>query len=206
MVARCDCGYCFVTPPADNNVPIPGSTPNAAAKLPRLWIGFVLGVATFLSEMVEVAINPDLADQKNPIGFYLIVSIAAWIYWLHCVFRYHDIMTSIPGYTHSITPGQAVARHFFPIYNFYWMFKWPMEVGTFIKWRMQKNTMRGRIAGTLVLLAIIFARTIDGGLGILFLFGAGVYISKNLRRAFSAPPVPPSAMERPGNPLSLGLT
>lgn len=95
--------------------------------------------------------------------------------------------------------------HWIPIYNLYWVFKWPSEIATFVNWRMQSPAMKGPIAGLLVLLAVLVGRFVDGAIGLVLLFSSGFYISKYLRRAFAAPPVPASAMARPGarGPLSL---
>ena len=204
---RCDCGYHFasgaVVPPEPSalNVDL-GLLP----KLPRMWLGFTLAGLSFATAAVEIAINPGLLKENSPVGFYLLFSVAAWFYWLWCVHRYHDIMTSVPGYRHPISPAQAVARHFIPFYNLYWVFKWPSEIATFVNWRMQSKAMDGWLPGLLVLIAMIVGRAIDGTLGLLLLFASGVYISSRMRKAFSAPPVPPSALAPPGVTPTLGLT
>jgi hypothetical protein len=171
-----------------------------------MWPGFSLAVLAFITAVFEAAMNPALLEEREPLGYYLLVSVAAWFYWLWCVHRYHDIMTLIRGYRHPITPGQAVARHFIPLYNLYWVFKWPSEIATFVNWRMQADAMRGWIAGVLVLGAVIVGRLVDGSLGQLLLFSSGAYISRQLRKAFKAPQVPESAMARPGIPSTLGLS
>jgi len=117
----------------------------------------------------------------------------------------HDVMAQIPGYNHSITPWRAVGMHWIPIYNFYWVFKWPSEIATFVNWRTQLPTMKGAIAGLLVLLAVLVGRFVDGAIGLALLFSSGSYISKFVRRALTAPPVPASAMAPPGARGPLGL-
>lgn len=171
--------------------------------LPRMWVGFVLSALILVSEFA-------LSDGIDPAGtapnlvFSLIV-FASWIYWLWCIHRYHDIMTSIPGYHHPISPGQAVARHFIPLYSLYWVFKWPTEIASFVNWRTQSSAMRGWIVGLMVLGGFLM-RAVDASIGMVLVFASGVYISRQILKALAAPPVPAAAMARPGPPSSLGLS
>jgi hypothetical protein len=203
---RCDCGYDFQTrsigPPslqsqADIDLTLQ-RTP-----LPKMWIGFALSVLLLVSEVFDFRERPEQTGTQTHLVFLIFV-VATWIYWLWCVHRYHDILTSIPGYRHPISPGQAVARHFIPFYNIYWVFKWPTEVATFVNWRTQSTTMRGWIVGLLVLAGFVM-RAVDASIGMAIVFCGGVYISREIRKALAAPPVPESAMARPGAPSALGL-
>jgi hypothetical protein len=204
----CDCGYAFQgnTNATAPSLPTPGGITQLPMPLPRIWIGFVLVVLSLVTAIIEAFVNPEFIRQESPVGFYLLFLIGAWIYWLWCVHRYHDIMLAVPGYRHPISPGQAVARHFIPFYNFYWVFKWPSQIATFVNWRAQANVMQGWIAGLLVLGAMILGRVIDGSVGLVLLFGCGIYISRQIQKAFAAPPVPPSAMAPPGAQSVLGLS
>src|SRR5215813_12851532 len=114
---RCDCGYNFQTASVESAVParpVDDDSPLKRTPLPQMWIGFVLSALMLASEFLDVGTLP--GTQANV--FFFILVLITWSYWLWCVHRYHDIMTSIPGYRHPITPGQAVARHFIPFYNF----------------------------------------------------------------------------------------
>ncbi len=93
-------------------------------------------------------------------------------------------MTSIPGHHHPISPGQAVARHFVPFYNFYRVFKWPSEIATFVTWR-QGLRDAGWIVGQLVLGGFVM-RIVDASIGMAVAFSGGVYISRTILKALSA--------------------
>jgi len=169
-----------------------------------MWIGFALSALILVSEFINFNSGVQQAGSRsNPV--FLIFVLAAWFYWLWCVHRYHDIITSIPGYHHPISPGQAVARHLIPFYNFYWVFKWPSEIATFVNWRTQAPTMQGWIVGLLVLGGFVM-RILDASIGMAVVFAGGVYISRQILKALAAPPVPASAMARPGPPSALGLS
>ena len=169
-----------------------------AQPLPKMWIGFLLGIIFLVLEFIE-----DSAT-KVPIVTWL-VGLLIWFYWLYCVFKIHDAVGRIPGYRHPITPAAAVAWHFVPVYNIYWIFKWPNKLAGFVNWRLQAKIMHGWIAGVLVFLAVLTFRLFDGFVGAMLLFGSGAYVSMQLRNAFSAPPIPQSAMASPVGTNILGL-
>lgn len=204
---RCDCGYNFETRSTESSASVSPTEIDSTLQrtpLPRMWIGFTLSALILVSEFINFDKGGEETGTSSNLVLLLCV-LAAWFYWLWCVHRYHDIMTSIPGYRHPISPGQAVARHFIPFYNFYWMFKWPSEIATFVNWRTQSFEMRGWIVGMMVLGGVLM-RLVDGSIGMCMVFAAGVYISRTMLKALSAPPVPASAMARPGAPSTLGLS
>ncbi len=177
--------------------------PKLAERLPKIWIGFALTVFSFFVLMAEVAVNPYQLDIPFAV-YYLVPLIAAWFYWLFCVYRFHDILESIPGYRHPISAAKAFAMHFIPVYNLYWVFKWSSGIASFVNWRTQSQTMSGALAGGLVLLSFLVSR-VEGFLGLILLFGSAHYISRRMRQAFAAPPVPASAMAPPEWRGPLGL-
>jgi hypothetical protein len=204
---RCDCGYNFQTRSIESPVGSLESETDALLRripLPRMWIGFALSVLTLASEFIDFGSDSEQAASRgNPIFFGLVV--ISWIYWLWCVHRFHDILGSIPGYRHPISPGQAVARHFIPVYNFYWVFKWPSEIDTFVNWRTQAAANRGWIVGALVLLGVLM-RVLDASFGMAIVFAAGAYLSRMILKALTYPPVPATAMAPPGPTPTLGLS
>ncbi len=203
---RCDCGYNFQTRSIESSALLPQADIDLTLKrtpLPRMWIGFALSAMILVSEFIDFDSGVQQTGTKSNAVFFILV-LTAWIYWLWCVHRYHDIMTSIRGYHHPISPGQAVARHFIPFYNFYWLFKWPSEIATFVNWRSQAPAMHGWIAGLLVLGGFLL-RFVDGSIGMAVVFAGGIYISRQIVKSLAAPPVPSSALARPGPPSTLGL-
>jgi hypothetical protein len=178
------------------------------AGLPRIWVGFILAGVILVGEVLAVISEEGSSPGSAEPLVFLLAVLAAWIYWLYCVFRFHDAIGSVPGYRHPITPAKAVALHFVPLFNFYWTFRWPSKIALFVNWRTQTHSMMGWIPGVLVLGSVITMRIVDGFVGALLLFSAGAYISARIRRAARAAPVPGSAMAPPGYtrilPLSRG--
>src|SRR5262249_58966157 len=66
---------------------------------PKIWVGYLLGVATFISEVVAVTLHPELANGGEAIPpLYLFLAIfVGGVYWLVCVYQYHVLMSKIPG-------------------------------------------------------------------------------------------------------------
>ena len=71
-----------------------------------------------------------------------------------------------------------------PFYNFYGIFRWPTALARFVNWRTQAKRMRGRIAGLLVLAAVLTFRLFDGFVGAMLLFGSGWYMCRCYSRIF----------------------
>lgn len=175
-----------------------------ARPLPKMWIGFLLGIM-FLAVELIATVGP-LNSAWQPAGYAILtMSALIWFYWLYCVFKFHDAVSSIPGYAHPITPARAVGMHFVPFYNLYWVFKWPAVLAGFVNWRMQSKSMKGWIPGLAVLTSILIFEQFDGFVGAMLLFACGWYISRNLRLAFAAPPVPEAAMASPVSTRILDL-
>jgi len=175
----------------------PGNGLPGPAPLPRIWIGYLLGVATLVAEVTAVILHPDFAKGENPIPpLYLFLAIfVGWVYWLVCVHQFHVVMAQVPGWKHPISPARAVGFHFIPLYNFYWVFVWPVEIARFVNWRTQKPLMKPQVVGAAVFGALVVRVLLDVGMGLILLFVAASYISRCLQIAFAAPPLP--AQEQP---------
>jgi hypothetical protein len=154
---------------------------------PKIWIGYLLGIATFIAEVVAVSLHPEIAKGAAiipPLYLFLPVFVGA-VYWLVCIHQYHVVMKHIPGWHHSISPAKAVGYHFIPLYNLYWIFKWLQEIAKFVNASLQRPVMRPNALGIAILVALVL-RFIDAGLGMLLLFLATSYVSTCLRPALAA--------------------
>jgi hypothetical protein len=181
---------------SDTEVPQSRTPAAEPPKLPVIWIGYLLGIATIVAEFVAVGLHPELAkDGGIPPLYLFLVSFVGGVYWFVCIHRYHVILANVPGWKHPISPARAVGFHFIPFYNLYWVFKWPEEIATFVNTRLHAKVMKPVAVGIAVLGALVL-RVLDPGFGLILLFFPMSYISECLRRAFAAPPVflgaPPS--------------
>lgn len=162
-------------------------------RFPQLWIGYLLGVATIVAEVVAVSLHPEFAKDEIPIPpLYLFLAMfIGGVYWLVCVHRYHVILQHVPGWKHPISPARAVGFHFIPIYNLYWVFKWPQEIARFVNWKFRRPVMKPQMVGLMVFTAVLMRILLDAGFGLILLFVAASYVSASLRRALALP-LPPT--------------
>jgi hypothetical protein len=161
--------------------------------LPQLWVGYLLGFATIVAEFVDASLHPpDRVINEIPIpNLYLfLLMFVGGVYWLVCVYRYHLVMQHVPGWKHPISPARAVGFHFIPIYNLYWVFKWPQEIARFVNWRFGQPVMKPQMVGLMVFAAFVMRFLLDPGLGLILLFLAASYVSGCLRKAFVSPSMP----------------
>jgi hypothetical protein len=186
--------------PTDTDAELPESTrppaePSASAVPPLriIWIGYLLGVATIIAEFVAVSLDPQLAKQGGIPPLYLfLISFIGGVYWFVCIYRYHVILAIVTSRKYPISPARAVGFHFIPFYQFYWVFKWPIEIARFVNFRLRVKMMRPTPVGVAVLGAIVL-RVFDPGFGLLLLFFPLSYVSECIRRALAAPTFPPPA-------------
>jgi hypothetical protein len=88
--------------------------------LPQLWVGYLLGFATVVAELMggsRHTPDPVITDFPIPNMYLFLLIFVGFVYWLACVYRYHVIMQYLPGWKHPISPARAVGFHFIPIYN-----------------------------------------------------------------------------------------
>jgi hypothetical protein len=178
---------------SSGGLPVDQRKPVGLPPLPQLWVGYLLGLATMVAEFVDASLHrPDVVIDEIPIpNLYLfLLMFVGSVYWLVCVYRYHVVMQHVPGWKHPISPVRAVGFHFIPIYNLYWVFKWPPEIARFVNWRFGQPVMKPQMVGLMIFAAFVMRFLFDPGLGLILLFLAASYVSGCLRRALALPPMP----------------
>jgi hypothetical protein len=165
------------------------------AQLPKLRYGFWIAGCFLVSEIVWGAQRALHPSSKSAGGYAaaasLVSSMVAAAFILSCIGTCHRMVAEVAVWTHPITPRRAVRFYFIPIFNFYWNFRWPIEIARFVNWRMQRSRMSGFLAGITVFIGAIVAAFFDGSIGLMIIFSGFAYISRCLRDAFAAPAVPP---------------
>ena len=115
------------------------SESKALPPLPRVWIGYLLGVATMIAEMIAVTLHPELAKEPLliPPLYLFLANFISLIYWLVCVYEYHVVLAQATAGAYPIKPLRAAWFHLIPIYGLYWVFKWPRELARFVNSRLE---------------------------------------------------------------------
>lgn len=182
-----------------------GAEGSALPPLPRVWIGYLLGLATIIAELVAVSLHPELAKGSNiakgefviPPLYLFLASFIGFVYWFVCVYQIHVVLAGVPGWNHPISPARAVGFHFIPVYFLYWVFKWPREIAVFVNGRLRRNVMKSAGIGVAILLALIM-RFLDPGFGLILLFMPLSYVTRCLAYALAG--AQPSAQNPPASP------
>jgi hypothetical protein len=169
--------------------------PAALPPFPRIWIGYLLGVATLIAEMVAISLHPELAKEPLliPPLYLFLANFVSLVYWLVCVYEYHVVLAHATSGAYSIKPLRAAWFHLIPIYGLYWVFKWPREMARFVNGRLDSPLMRPDRTGLIVFTAFIVFLILDRGLGMILLFWAASHLSRCLRHALAARPAAPAS-------------
>jgi hypothetical protein len=164
--------------------------PGALPPFPRIWIGYLLGVATLIAEMIAIALHPELAKEPLiiPPLYLFLANFVSLVYWLVCVYEYHVVVAQATGGAYPIKPLRAAWFHLIPIYGLYWVFKWPRELARFVNSRLGTPLMRPDRTGLAIFVAFVAFLVLDRGVGMILLFRAASYLSRCLRYALAARP------------------
>jgi len=173
---------------SNEDAPVRSRPEGELPRLPRLWVGHVLGLVTLLAEIVTISLHPELAKGELlvPPLYLFLPNFVGLVYWLVCVYEYHVVLARVTSGAYPISPARAAWFHLIPIYDFYWSYKWPLEFANFVNSRMATPLLiPARLARNVCLAFIIFL-VLDRGLGLILLCATAANLSTGLRAALSA--------------------
>lgn len=175
--------------------PVP---PAVAPVFPRIWIGYVLGVATLIAEIIAISLHPELAKEPLlvPPLYLFLANFISLVYWLVCVYEFHVVLMHASSGAYPIKPLRAAWFHLIPIYGLYWVYKWPRELARFVNSRFPAPFMRPERTGLAVFLGFMVFLLLDRGFGMILLFWSASHLSRCLRLALAM-----HAGEQPQGPL-----
>ena len=162
---------------------------------PRIWIGYLLGVATLLTEIIAVTLHPELVKGQLlvPPLYLFLANFISLVYWLVCVYEFHVVLSAATAGAYSIRPLRAAWFHLIPVYGLYWVFKWPRALAYFVNGRVHAPLMKPDRTGVAVFAAFVMFLVLDRGFGMILLFWTASYLSRCLRGALAAWPAPPES-------------
>ena len=152
------------------------ATPSVIVSLPHFWVGLLFAVIPFVLillvptgpeykhvEEVHFYHNPqygyiqetkDITPPHPYAPYAAICVMIGWAYWLYCIYRTHRALAKATNGAHPISPGAAVWFHLIPLYNLYWVFKWPNEMAKTV-YNYSYQFMRGTLDGVFLLVALV---------------------------------------------------
>ncbi len=167
------------------------------SSFPWVWFGFIFAGFFLVVEILQITLELNSESQ----AIFVVIFIAAWIYWLFCVYRLHSILEEITSSRYPINPGQAVGYHIIPFFNFYWVIKWPASFASYINERGRVSIAPGGLLGFLLFVSFV-ARFADGAIALFGMFGVLLYMSARLRKHVESISGPESSMLPPPPPDS----
>ena len=165
----------------------------ALPRFPRIWVGYLLGLATLITEIIAVTLHPELGKEPLllPPLYLFLANFVALVYWLVCVYEYHVVLSKATGGTYPVKPLRAAWFHLIPIYGLYWVYKWPRDFAWFVNERVRASLMNPDKTGLAVFAAFTVYLLLDRGLGMILLFWSASYLSRGLRQALTVQPAWP---------------
>jgi hypothetical protein len=149
-----------------------------SAKLPNFWVSYLIAALLLIGEILQVIIKLISVKQRT----YLIISpigLAGWIYWFICIYQMHKVLAELTNSAYPITPVAAVGYHFIPLYNVYWIFKWPAEIAKFVNSHLGRKAA-SKDTGIFLFLAPFLVRIVGAGIPLIVVFSVGLYSSRNI--------------------------
>ncbi len=175
--------------PPDGAHPICSTPPSQPAgltqwpSLPPFWPGFLLAAARLCCELCLSAAEALDAPWFARAG--AVVSFAALAYWLYSVYALHWALLQATDGLYPVMPLPAALGHLVPLYNLYWVFRWPNHLARFVRQQRGPGRMPMNLPG-LALLTSLLLGCWDGALGLAALFAFGLYVRHQARLALQA--------------------
>jgi len=149
--------------------------------LPEAWVEFVLSFVWFaFSGLAQYEKSTGHTEILNQLATILASAtyLCGIIYWMICVYRFHQVIAVLTDNTYPISAARAVGFQLIPLYSVYWNFKWPRKLASFIQSRTNQK-MSWIWLGIILLLGGALATFVAGGT-LLCLFAVAQYINKRL--------------------------
>jgi hypothetical protein len=169
----------LLAPPHLPGSAAPLTTPTS--RLHPVWPGFALSALVFLVEVASAAVH----ETTGILHFaFFALSLVVFFYWLACVHRIHVLLDEATSGAYPIRPGNAVASHFIPLFNLYWLFAWPLKVARFVRGPSSGVTVLGVAFGVGFFGAMLILRLYDGAIGSIVLFATLACVQAMVRKRF----------------------
>ena len=150
---------------------------------PKIWVGFVLVFLLFVGEIIHFGVY-DSEEVKFSI-YVTPLMVACLLYYIHMIRRIHNIMNVISVDNYPISTAKALGFHLIPLFNIYWLIKWPSVLSKYVVSNSNIKMIPGFVVGLFLLLSILVIKIVDGAIGYLFLFATMTYVTTRVKKLIS---------------------
>jgi hypothetical protein len=144
-------------------------------QFPFVPLGFFLAGLLYLVQIYDT--SRGFQGFMSP--SYLVVWLAGVGYWFYCVAQLHRVFELTFG-SYPINPVEAWVYHLIPVFNFYWVFRWPAVMSQFIATHSNVPIMNGYFIGAMLLASLTIAKFF-APLGMAAYFGVTMYLAAKAR-------------------------
>src|SRR5260221_13666078 len=92
------------------------------APLPRVWPGYLIGLAFILIASGEMIVDRTAAQQETLLTY--VTWLVGLAYWLFCVHRFHRVLRESTGGAYPISPAPPAGVPPISFYNPFLPFPW----------------------------------------------------------------------------------
>jgi hypothetical protein len=108
------------------------------------------------------------------------IVLTGWFYYLYLVYTIHEIAEIRYNGRYEVSPTKATLFHLIPIYNLFWLYLWPNQLGEYIRKKEMKTFFnQGGVIG-LIIAGTILAK-IDFALGYACITSGCLILIKGMR-------------------------
>ena len=150
-----------------NNIQSAGFVASNAStvSLPKLWIGYALAAAGFISSVVSSA--GCVEEANRAFAFFIrLLLLFGELYLMFCIYRIHRIVMVLTEGNYPISPLGAVAGSYIPCYNLYWIYKWAREFAKFVNGGGYATMLSGNLLGHIFVVSMIVSIKFGRGSGL----------------------------------------
>jgi hypothetical protein len=112
--------------------------------LPSPYLGYLFCVVFIGYEFL-------LPDVSNELAIRLAIALFGWVYYLYIVYTIHEVVEIRYTHRYDVSPTKATFLHLVPIYNFYWLYKWPTKLFDYITNREERGFFNQQMVVALIL-------------------------------------------------------
>ncbi len=110
----------------------------------NLYVGYFFAATFFGYEFFSLEAPYDLIVRLS-------IGLFGWLYFLYLVYTVHEVIEVRYSKQYPISPTKAMFTHLIPIYQVYWVYKWPRSLQDYIRRREQKDFFDSKVVVALLL-------------------------------------------------------